>query len=282
MKIIADSGSTKTHWSVFTNSGQRSDYYTSGINPSLMSDDDVNRVVSVELLPQLSSIWWVGPFESVEFYGAGCAGAEPIERVKKALRTAFKHADIIVDSDMVGACRALLGGGAGVCAILGTGSNSCYYDGARIADNVPSLGFILGDEGGGAYIGKRLVGDILKGQMPESVCRAFEDEYHLTVADIVHKVYREPAPNRFLAQLTHFAAMHIGVPEVEALVIDCFEQFVVRNLLHYRQPAGSEVHFVGSVAFFFRTQLSIALQRHKLRLGKVLREPLDIDDESEV
>lgn len=275
MKIIADSGSTKTHWAVFTGSGQRSSYYTSGINPSLMSDEEVAHVVSNELLGQLAKIWWVGPVESVEFYGAGCAGAEPLKRMHSALAAVFKHAQIVVDSDMVGACRALCGTSKGVCAILGTGSNSCYYDGEKIVGSVPSLGFILGDEGGGAYMGKRLVGDVLKRQLPDEICADFEAEYGLTVADIIRKVYREPQPNRFLAKMTYFLAKHIDNEAVEALVRDCFGQFVTRNLLAYGLPEGSEVHCVGSVAYVFRPQLEAALQLHGLKLGKLLKEPLN-------
>lgn len=293
MKILADSGSTKTHWAVLTGSGQRYDYYTSGINPSLMSDEEVAHVIGNELLPQLSSIWWVGPVDSVEFYGAGCAGDVPIGRVRKALSDVFKHAQVIVDSDMLGACRALCGDKPGVCAILGTGSNSCLYDGKQIVRNVPSLGFILGDEGGGAYMGKRLAGDILKGLMPDEICAAFNAQYHLAVADVVRHVYREPQPNRFLAQMTYFIADHIGHPAMEVFVLDCFEQFVTRNLLAYFDNCGDDgasdsdgssafyaservVNCVGSVAYVFRSQLEKVLENHDLRLGTLLREPLQV------
>ena len=274
MKIIADSGSTKTHWLVTTNSGQRSHYHTSGINPSLMDEEHIRHIISDELMPRLATIWWVGPIESVEFYGAGCAGEEPLGRMRDVLAEFFKHARITVDSDMLGACKALLGAKSGVCAILGTGSNTCYYDGEKIAHSVPSLGFILGDEGGGAYLGKRLVADMLKGLMPEDISQAFRDKYQLTVADVVKHVYREPKPNKYLAQYTYFIAEHIDNAAIRTLVDDSFDAFIRRNILAYHLPALTPIHCVGSIAYVFREQLRQAIEKHDLTLGNLLKEPL--------
>ena len=234
MILIADSGSTKVHWCLLTASGQCSDVFTDGINPLFQTTIAMQNSISNQLLPQISSLLWAGTLTHVFFYGAGCTPEKKVF-VQKALEAVFKKAEVHVESDMLGAARGLLGHNAGVACILGTGSGSCFYDGEKIAWAVPSLGYILGDEGSAAVLGKRLVGDLLKNQLGDDLKEAFFAEYETSMADIIEKVYRQPFPNRFLAKLSRFCADHIDDPRIRALVYDHFVQFIRRNLKQYFQ-----------------------------------------------
>lgn len=180
---------------------------------------------------------------------------------------------------MLGAARGLCGRQPGIVCILGTGSNSCYYSGREIIANVSPLGYILGDEGSGAYIGKRLVGDILKKQLPEDICNLFFEETHETQATIIQKVYREPLPNRFLASLSPFCARHRENTAIHALILDCFKQFFKRNIDAYKAlvPNGEhdKVHFIGSIAHYYRNELAEAASVCGYKVGNILQAPLE-------
>lgn len=272
MTIIADSGSTKTAWYI-----QNGDSYkyvnTQGINPFQMSGKKIMDVLYDELVHELPDTHDVN---EVFFYGAGCT-PEKCPTVQSAIRSVIPEAKIFVGSDMLGAARALCGNNSGIVAILGTGANSCYYNGKEITMNVSPLGFILGDEGSGAYIGKRLVGDCLKGQLTDKVKTLFLSETHETSATIIQKVYREPLPNRFLASLSPFCARHREEQCIHDLLIDCFQQFFIRNIYAYTDVNSSErtVNFVGSIAHFYRQELTEAANALGYQIGKVIRTPLD-------
>lgn len=269
--LIADSGSTKTAWCLSDVNGLEKAFTTSGINPSVMDGQSVVKVLSDELLTNVGDASMV---DKVLFYGAGCSSHYAHIVVDALKDLGFSNADIVVESDMLGAAIAACGHEPGIVGILGTGSNSCVYDGKKILANTPSLGFILGDEGGGAYIGKRLVGDCLKGVMPEKICRLFEEETGLTVAEVIRRVYREASPNRFLASLTTFCSRHVDEPEVEILLVDCFEEFFRRNILPYGMM-NVRVHLVGSIAAVFEEQVMMAASKCSLEVGKVLRSPIE-------
>ena len=278
MILLADSGSTKVHWCLVTASGQCSDVYTDGINPLFQTSDAMRNSICNQLLPQISSLLWAGTLTDVFFYGAGCTPEKKIY-VQKALEGVFRKANVHVASDMLGAARGLLGHNAGVACILGTGSGSCYYDGENIEWGVPSLGYILGDEGSAAVLGKRLVGDLLKNQMePTANAKAnlkelFFEEYNTSMADIIEHVYRQPFPNRFLAKLSRFCADHLDDPRIHALVYDHFVQFIRRNLVQYKttQP----IHFVGSIAYYYKPVLEEAMKAEGMPLGTVLQDPIE-------
>lgn len=272
MVLIADSGSTKTHWCLVTASGQCSDVFTDGINPVFQSEEQIRTCISNHLLPQIAKLLWAGTLTHVFFYGAGCTPEKKV-LVRKALETIFKKAEVSVESDMLGAARGLLGREAGVACILGTGSGSCWYDGETIEWSVPSLGFILGDEGSGAVLGKRLVGDLLKNQLGEDLKEAFFKEYETSIADIIDRVYKQPFPNRFLAKLSRFCADHIDDPRIHALVYDHFVQFIRRNLVQYK--ATSPIGFVGSIAYYYKPILEEAMQAEGLPMGTILKDPIE-------
>jgi N-acetylglucosamine kinase-like BadF-type ATPase len=290
MVLIADSGSTKVHWCLVTASGQCSDVFTDGINPLFQTTIAMQNSISNQLLPQIAPLLWAGTLTHIFFYGAGCTPEKKVF-VQKALETVFKKAEVHVESDMLGAARGLLGHKPGVACILGTGSGSCFYNGETIEWCVPSLGYILGDEGSAAVLGKRLVGDLLKNQLeaPHSTTQQeekkglkelFFEEYQTSMADIIEKVYRQPFPNRFLAKLSKFCADHIDDPRIHDLVYDHFVQFIRRNLVQYfHSPAAShqpsDIGFVGSIAYYYKPILEEAMKAEGMPLGTILQDPIE-------
>ncbi|MCQ2312486.1 MAG: ATPase [Paludibacteraceae bacterium] len=270
MILLADSGSTKTHWALMTANGHSQDFYTAGINPVLQSPELIQQTID-HLLTQIGSLLWAGTITNVFFYGAGCT-PEKKGLMRELLAKVFKKAQVQVESDMLGAARGLLQREQGIACILGTGSGSCFYDGEQIAATVPSLGFILGDEGSGATLGKRLVSDALKNQLPMELKEALLKEYNITQADVIDRVYRQPMPNRFLAELSQFCARHIEQPAIRQLVYDHFDSFVKRNLLQYEMK---KVSFVGSIAFYYKDILEVVLLDNGLTLGTIMKDPIE-------
>ena len=193
--------------------------------------------------------------------------------VRTALQTFFPQATICVESDLLGAARSLCGREQGIACILGTGSNSCEYDGEKITSNISPLGYILGDEGSGAVLGKRLVGDCLKHQLPEHICQAFLKETKFTPAEIIDKVYRQPQANRFLASLTPFLSRHREEPEIHALLVSCFNDFFLRNVMLYNYSY-FPVHFTGSIAWYFQEEAKEAAEKLNIRTGKFIKCPI--------
>ena len=271
MKLIADSGSTKTDWCVVSNDNSVvARMATQGINPFHMTDDTIIGILRTELLPQLLSY----PITDIEFYGAGCTTAK-IPVMQAILSDALPSAHtVIVGSDMLGADKALLGSNEGIACILGTGANSCLYDGEKIISNVSPMGYILGDEGSGAVIGKTFINTLYKGDHPEFI-PVFEHETHLTQTDIIQKVYKEPLPNRFLASLSTFISTHISdTPWLSDMVTSCFRDFFRKNVSHYHRP-DLPVCFVGSIAYHYHSQLTQAAALEGYKLGKIMKTPLE-------
>lgn len=283
MIIIADSGSTKTHWCMLAANGQSSDFLTDGINPFYQTQEAMCNSVKNQLLPQMGHLMWAGKITHIFFYGAGCT-PEKSPLVQKALAAVFKDAEVQVESDMVGAARGLLQHKKGIACILGTGSNSCLYDGERIVKNVPSLGFILGDEGGGAVLGKRLVADLFKNQLGADLMALFAQEYGVTQADLIDHVYRQPFPNRYLASLSKFCAAHLDDKRIYDLVYDHFTEFVVRNLEQYYQDENDveiedthtlSVGFVGSIAYYYKSVLQQVMDDMGFAISKIMQDPIE-------
>lgn len=269
MILIADSGSTKTDWCVPGNDRQVRRLQTSGLNPFFETGQEICRKLEKELLPSLAE----EEIEAVYFYGAGCV-PEKCSLVRDALASVFSFENVEVGSDLLGAARSLCGRDPGIACILGTGSNSCFYDGRIIAANVSPLGFILGDEGSGAVLGRAFVGDCLKNLLPPEIREAFLEEYGLTPSMILDRVYREPFPNRFLAGLTPFMARHLDVPGIRTIVLKSFTAFFTRNVKQYdykRYP----VHVTGSVGFYFREVLEEAARETGVCLGNIQQRPME-------
>ncbi len=271
MILIADSGSTKTHWCLMTASGQSSEFFMDGINPFYQTADAIKNSVSNQLLPQMSHLMWAGKITHIYFYGAGCT-PEKIPVLKSALEGIFKSAVVEVYSDMVGAACGLLGHSEGVACILGTGANSCLWNGKEIVKNVPALGFILGDEGSGAVLGKRLVADLLKNQLSDELKDKFLTQYGITAADIIENVYRKPFPNRYLASLSKFCAENIDNPLIYKLVYDHFDYFAKRILTQY--PA-LPIGFIGSIAYYYQDVLKKVLADNGFSVAQILQSPME-------
>lgn len=271
MIIIADSGSTKTDWCLGRTKADSRIVRTEGINPFHQTSDEISRLIASSLMPHTGS---ASRITNIFFYGAGCT-PEKCGSVKDTLSAHFPQADIRVDSDLLGAARALCGTKAGIACILGTGSNSCTYDGEKITDHIPPLGYILGDEGSGAALGKRFVGDCLKRQLPNDLCQSFLKEYQLTTALVQEKVYRQPLANRFLASLTPFLHTHRHRPEIHALLIGCFSDFFRRNVMSYRAYPDLPIHFTGSIAFHFEEEVKEAATSLGISVGRTLKSPME-------
>lgn len=270
MILIADSGSTKTDWCLVNDGLQVKSVFTAGINPFFQTQEEISSLVLDMLLPQLENY----TVDSVFFYGAGCV-PDKCSMVEAAIAVALPDARIVVESDLLGAARGLLGSSGGIACILGTGSNSCLYDGSAIIQQVSPLGFILGDEGSGAVLGKKFVADCLKNQIPKKLQEKFLTTYSLTAADIINSVYRQPFPNRFLAQFTKFMYDHIGEPSVYNLVFDSFSEFFTRNVQQYVGYDTMEVSFVGSIAYYFKDVLEVVAQELGMTVGHIVQTPME-------
>ena len=270
MMLIADSGSTKTDWCVILDNTPIKRIGTKGINPFFQSEEEIQQELTHSLLPQLPE----GTIDSVYFYGAGCT-PEKAPTLRRAIADSLPVVgNIKAYSDMLAAARGLCGREAGITCILGTGSNSCFYDGKEIVNHISPLGFILGDEGSGAVLGKLLVGDILKNQLSPAIKEVFLKQFDLTVPEIIDRVYRQPFPNRFLASLSPFIAQHLEEPGIRQLVLGSFIAFLRRNVIQYdytQYPA----HFIGSVAHCYKEILQEAAQETGIRIGKILQSPME-------
>lgn len=271
MILIADSGSTKTDWCMAEKGVAIKRIPTKGMNPFFQSEDEMVEEMKHSLLPELDG---KRP-EAVYFYGAGCA-FDKVEIVRRAISCVLSldMAAIEVNSDMLAAARSVCGHEAGIACILGTGSNSCFYNGKEIEANVSPLGFILGDEGSGAVLGKLFIGDLLKNQLPTGLKEKFLERYQLTPADIIDRVYRKPFPNRYLATLSPFISEHITIPEVRQLVKQSFKAFLVRNVMQYDYQHYA-VGFNGSVAWYYRDILEEALSETGLKMGIIIKAPME-------
>lgn len=264
MYLLADSGSTRSTWLLTDNSGTRQ-VQASGINAVLHTPEQIRA--ALDALPDC------GEVTEIVFYGAGCGSTFPAacEKIRRELHRRFGCTRIEVESDLLGAARALFGRGEGVACILGTGSNSGWYRDGRIERNVPPLGYILGDEGSGAALGRALLNGIFKGHIP--LREAYLSACATTYEETLHRVYHTPFANRFLASLAPFVAAHLGLPEIREMVLRCFGEFATRNLDRY--PAGLPVAFVGGVAAHFEPLLREAMAAAGREVTTVVESPAE-------
>lgn len=272
MKLVADCGSTKIDWCLLNDSKVEKQVFTMGMNAVMLTEEEIRERIADELLPEFEGY----PVEEVYFYGAGCISPEVCGNVANAIRTNFPDATTVeVHTDLLAAARALFGHEAGIACILGTGSNSCYYDGKEIVDNVSPLGYILGDEGSGAVLGKIFLGDVLKNQLPADLRDKFLEQYSLDRLTIIRRVYKEPQGNRFLASVTPFLLENIHRDEIHALVLNAFKAFFIRNITQYAGYKDLDVNFVGSIAHYYLPVLKEAARECGCRIGKVIKSPME-------
>lgn len=267
--LIADSGATKTDWCLVQQGVIIQRFEGKGISPIFQTKDEIAKEIKEHVYPQLKKKM---P-EAIFFYGSGCI-PEKIENVKSAIQSSFPIDKVEVYSDLVAAAHALCGNESGIACILGTGSNSCEWNGEEIANQISPLGFILGDEGSGASMGKLLVGDLLKNQLSVELKEKFLKQYNLTPSIIIENVYKKPFPSRFLASITPFLLQNIENDAVKNIVRKSFSDFFQRNVMQYEYK-NKKVNFVGSIAHYYATTINEVAQENGITIGKIDQSPMD-------
>ena len=270
IKLIADSGSTKAEWCLVEGKKKKT-FFTQGLSPYFLTSDQIQVIIQQELKPKMRL---VEPDE-IFFYGTGCSSPDNIKLVKKALQKVFTKAKIAVDHDLMGAAKALCGTEKGIACILGTGSNSCYYNGNKIVKNSPGLGYVLGDEGSGAYLGKKVIQYFLYNTFDEDLMDRFTAKFNTSSYEILEAVYKKPLPNRYLASFAIFLAENRGHYMIENIIEDGFNDFFFNHIYKYRESWTLPINFIGSVAFGFKDVLKDMCSSYELQLGKVLQKPMD-------
>lgn len=266
MKIIADSSSTRTEWSLVDCDTVVEHAYTQGLNPYFLSRREISHSIRLELPETFFKHRW----EHIFFYGAGCANEDKNKIMEMSLVAQFKT-PVTIESDLLGAARGLFVNTPGIACILGTGSNSCVYDGSRIIRNVRPAGFILGDEGSGADLGKQFVADCLKNLAPAKLHHEFFEKFSLTSDAVMDAVYTATSPNRTLSRYATFLADHLDNEYVVNLVTRSFERFFDRNIGAYAEFRHLPLGFVGSTAIMFADLLRKVAYTRGLEISKIAR-----------
>jgi N-acetylglucosamine kinase-like BadF-type ATPase len=268
--LLADSGSTKTEWRLLDGKKTKT-IITQGISPYFLNTAQVQQLLNDELKKKMKGI----EPDEVHYYGTGCNDPKNVNSIKEAIKKTFGKAKVVVESDLMGAAKALCGNQKGIACILGTGSNSCYYNGKKIVKNSPGLGFILGDEGSGAYMGKKVVQYYLYNTFDPDLMDRFNAKYNTNRIDILDAVYKRPLPNRYLAGFVPFLVENRGHFMIENIIEDAFNDFFFNHIYKYRESWTLPIHFIGSVAFGFRGVLKEMCDSYELQLGRVLKNPMD-------
>ncbi|HVI44909.1 MAG TPA: BadF/BadG/BcrA/BcrD ATPase family protein [Chitinophaga sp.] len=271
IKLIADSGSTKTEWGLL-GAGKPVILKTQGVSPYFQSAEQIRDIFGVELSKQLPEGTVV---DEIYFYGTGLSQQKNIELVAAGLKSVWPVAHIEVQHDLMGAARALCGRGEGIASILGTGSNSCYYDGNTIVKNNPGLGYVLGDEGSGAYLGRKVLQYYLYNTFDEELRARFDLKYKTTKDEILESVYRKPLANRYLANYAEFLSDNRQHFMIENILEDGLNDFFFNHIYKYRESWTTELHFTGGIAWHFQDILKELCELYELPMGKILRTPMD-------
>lgn len=267
--LIVDSGATKAEW-VLLHKGKTKKAETTGISPYFMDGPTIAQTVLTQLNKSIRS----ATIHEIFFYGTGCASKTNAQMVRKALQKIWPAATIQVADDLLGATRSLCGHQAGIACILGTGSSSSFYNGNRIVQQRPGLGFALGDEGSGAYLGKKLIQYYLYGLFDRELENKFNQQFKMDRANILDAVYKKPSPSRFLASFTPFLSQNRGHYMIENILEDGFQDFFFHHIRRYKQADKVPIHFTGSIAYVFRDWIRFLCQSHGYTLGQILRKPM--------
>ncbi|MET0635008.1 MAG: N-acetylglucosamine kinase [Chitinophagaceae bacterium] len=269
IKLIADCGSTKSEWSV-VGKGKVKTIITQGISPYFLSGEQIRELLLKELLPKIKNTG----IDEVYFYGTGLGNPENVRVVKKTLKQLFPEATIEVNHDLLAAARALCGNNRGIACILGTGSNSAFYNGKKIVKNSPGLGYVLGDEGSGAYLGRKVIQYYLYRTFDEELRGRFDLTYLTNASEILDNVYKQPLPNRYLAGFTGFLVENRGHYMIENIIEDGLNDFFFTHLCKFGESWNTPINFAGSVAYGFRDVLANLCNSYEFELGKVLKKPM--------
>ncbi len=270
VKLIADCGATKADWCLHTD-GRKKSISTQGISPYFLDTGQITDLLRKELLPRIGK----HEVNEIFYYGTGCANPLNARSVKKALKNIFPSAHSEVTHDLMAAARALLGDKKGIACILGTGSNSCYYNGKKIVRNSPGLGYVLGDEGSGAYLGKKVIQYYLYGTFDDELRGRFDLTYTTNTAEILENVYKKPLPNRYLAGFARFLADNRGHYMIENIIEDGLNDFFFSHLCKYRETWTYPVSFTGGVAYGFSDVVKQLCSSYEFELGRILKTPME-------
>lgn len=270
--LIADSGSTKTTWCLLSN-GRKKQIHTQGISPYFLSGEQIESVLHQELFPTIKKN--IADIDAVYFYGTGLADKKNVKLLCTILQQAFPNGDIHVTHDLMGAARALCGREKGVACILGTGSNSCYFDGKKIVKNNPGLGFILGDEGSGAFMGKKVIQYYLYKTFDNELKDIFDKKYQTTKDQILENVYRKPYPNRYLASFSYFLSENRGHYMIENIIEDGLNEFFFHHIYKYKESWKYPVHFTGGIAWTYRDVIEELCKSYSLESGTIIKAPIE-------
>lgn len=271
IKLIAESGSTKADWCLLA--GKETWHFkTQGISPYFLNEQQIQELLEKELLPELPPEIQI---EEINYYGTGCLQPKSVKIVETALKAVWPLAVANVKHDLMGAARSLCGHEPGVVSILGTGANSCYYDGKEVAKNNPGLGFILGDEASGAYLGKKLLQMYMYNSFDEELKARFDAQYNTNNDEILENVYRKPMANRYLAGFAPFLSENRGHYLIENILEDSFNEFFFNHIYKYSESWTLPLHFTGSIAWNFRDVLQELCDLYELQLGKIVRSPME-------
>jgi len=270
MILLADSGSTKTDWVIIFDNQIVRKLSTEGINPFFHNTESIYARLENEFSEEEKS-----KVRKIYFYGAGCIKNTNSHIVENALIQIFKYAEIEANDDMLGATRALFGNQPGIACILGTGANSCLYTRGEIIDKVPTLGYILGDEGSGAYLGRKLINHYFKRKLPIPLAQAFEKQYNPIQVQIQNAVYKEINPNRFLASFTPFLKENSQNGYIKKFLFDSFSDFFESNIMQYSNYQTYDIGFIGSIAYHFSEILNEVAENKKLKISFILEKPID-------
>ncbi len=272
MILIADSGSTKTDWRlVDSNSNQVYSIETIGFNPYFIDENEIFAELSKSALNKNKA-----EVKQVFFYGAGCSSSEKSNIIQTALQLFFNNAQIDVEHDLLAAARAVSGNKPGLVAILGTGANTCLYDGDKITSNIPALGYLLGDEGSGAHLGMNFIRKYLHHEFSEKINEDFSQAYpNLNLNKIMDAVYKQVLPNRFLAQFSSFVHAHTEDDKISALITVCMNEFFEKYICKYPNYSAYKLNLVGSVAFYYQNFIREVALIHQVEINKIIKQPID-------
>ncbi|MDX1904844.1 MAG: N-acetylglucosamine kinase [Thermonemataceae bacterium] len=271
MILIADSGSSKTDWVVLDKQNTLHQFKSVGINPYFWTQEQVEEEIKKHIIPQTQAY----KITKIYFYGAGCSTEAKKSIIFDALTNSFKNSKIFIEHDLLAAARALCGKSEGIACILGTGSNACAFDGEKITASPINLGFWLGDEGSGGWLGKSLLTAYLHKEMPEDLLTTFSNSYVISLEDVLENAYQKPFPNRYFASFTPFFSEHIGQPFIKSLIELNFKLFLEKYVLKLPAAKSLPIHFVGSVAFYFQDILKNILESFDLKKGNILQSPIE-------
>lgn len=270
MILVADSGSTKTDWALINKAGESKFFVTPGFNPYYMKSEAIEEIVIKDLVPLIDQ----DSVEEIYYYGSGCSTDKKKMVIDNALDAVFPHARITVEHDLLGAARGLFKNEEGLACILGTGSNSCHFKNGEIIENIPSIGYIYGDEGSGTYMGKSLLTSYLKNRLPNELAERFDKKYQLNLEQILDATYNKEKPMQFMASFVKFISENSEHEYMNKLIRNSFEAFLQHQLFRYSRYMEVPIGFVGSIAFVFKDILENVLKKYDLKLYKITQQPI--------